>query len=130
MVSISTLDDQISLLRAHFSTSEEVTVSIADIVAYVNSLETKNTFMSEVVVLIRLILVSPATNATSERSFSALRRLKTYLRSTMTQQRLNHCALLHVLKECDELDLKDIAKDFVGSSEHRYSIFGHFKVLA
>ena len=126
-ISISTLDAQISLLRAHFSTSEEVTVSIAEIVAYVNSLETKNTFMSEVVVLIRLILVSPATNATSERSFSALRRLKTYLRSTMTQQRLNHCALLHVLREeCDELDLRDIAKDFVGSSKHRYSIFGHF----
>ena len=44
-ISISTLDAQISLLRAHFSTSEEVTVSIAEIVAYVNSLETKHVYV-------------------------------------------------------------------------------------
>ena len=81
--------------------------------------------MSQVVILLQLILVAPATNATSERSFSALRRLKTYLRSTMTQQRLNHCAVLNVQKEeCDALSLKEVATDFVGSSEHRYSIFG------
>ena len=35
-----------------------------------------------------ILLVIPATNATSERSFSALRRIKSYLRSTMTQDRL------------------------------------------
>ncbi len=34
-------------------------------------------------------VVSPATNALSERSFSALRHLKTWLRSTMHQTRLN-----------------------------------------
>ena len=33
--------------------------------------------------MMKLILVAPATNATSERSFSTPRRLKTYLRSTM-----------------------------------------------
>ena len=30
------------------------------------------------------------------RSFSSLRRLKTYLRNSMSQQRLNHLAVLHV----------------------------------
>ena len=39
--------------------------------------------ISEVCVLLKLILVMPSTNAVSERSFSALRRVKTYLRSTM-----------------------------------------------
>ena len=38
--------------------------------------------------LIRLLLVVPASNATAERSFSQLRRLKTWLRSSMQQQRL------------------------------------------
>jgi hypothetical protein len=37
---------------------------------------------SEVSRLIRLFLVIPATSATAERSFSTLRRLKTYMRST------------------------------------------------
>jgi hAT family C-terminal dimerisation region len=35
--------------------------------------------------LVRLLLVAPASSAEAERSFSALRRLKTWLRSTMTQ---------------------------------------------
>ena len=61
-------------------------------------------FLSEVVVLLELVLVTVATNATSERSFSALRRLKTYLCSTMAQLRLNHSALPHTTKEeCDTL---------------------------
>ena len=33
--------------------------------------------------LLRLVLTSPASSCSAERSFSALRRLKTYLRSTM-----------------------------------------------
>ena len=45
--------------------------------------------LSEVVKLVRLLLVMPAMNAVSERSFSAMRRIKTYLRSTMLQECLN-----------------------------------------
>ena len=37
-----------------------------------------------------ILAVIPATSCSAERSFSALRRLKTYLRSTMGQQRVNH----------------------------------------
>ena len=36
----------------------------------------------------RLLLVVPASSAEAERSFSALRRLKTWLRSSMLQTRL------------------------------------------
>ena len=46
--------------------------------------------LSEVCKLLRPLLVMHATNATSERSFSALRRIKSFLHSTMTQQRTNH----------------------------------------
>jgi len=48
--------------------------------------------------LIRLLLVNPASSATAERSFSSLRRLKTYLRSTCGQRRLNNLAICHVHK--------------------------------
>lgn len=82
--------------------------------------------MNNVVVLLKLILVMPATNATSERSFSALRRLKTYLRSTMSQPRLNHLMLLHVHREeTDNLNLEAVANDFV-SLRQRETIFGKF----
>ena len=49
----------------------------------------QRSLLSEVYKVVKLVLVMPATNATSERSFSALRRVKNYLRRTMTQQRLD-----------------------------------------
>ena len=42
------------------------------------------------------IMVLPVTSREAERSFSTLRRIKTYLRSTMNQDRLNGLALLNV----------------------------------
>ena len=98
-----------------------------DVVTYLRSLNTNSTFLSEVVKLVVLILVAPGTNATNERSFSALRRVKTYLRTTMTQPRLNHLMLLHIDKEdCDKLNVEQNAYDFCANSEHRRNIFGSF----
>ena len=48
-----------------------------------------------ILVLLKLLMVLPASSCSAERSFSALRRLKTWLRSTMTQKRLNHVAMCH-----------------------------------
>lgn len=50
--------------------------------------------LSQVGRLLQLVLVMPATNASSERSFSASRRIKTYLRTTMQQERLNYLMVL------------------------------------
>ena len=80
--------------------------------------------ISEVSKLVRLLLVMPATNAGSERSFSALRRIKTYLRSTMSQQRMNNLMLLHIHKSrTDHLNLVDIANDFIVGNDHRKQVF-------
>ena len=86
--------------------------------------------VSNAITLVKLILVMPATNASSERHFSALRRLKSYTRSTMTQERLNHLLTLHIHKErTDSLDSIEVANDFVHDRavEHRSSVFGKFK---
>ena len=78
-------------------------------------------------ILIKLILVLPASNCESERAFSAMKRLKTYLRVTTGQARLNHLMVLHVHKDrTDSLNLIDIANDFVSKSERRLTIFGKF----
>ena len=45
---------------------------------------------------IQIYAVIPATSCSAERSFSSLRRLKTYLRNTMGQKRLSSLALLHI----------------------------------
>ena len=81
----------------------------------------------EVERLLRLLLVVPASSATAERSFSCLRRLKTYLRSTASQSRLNHMAVLHVHQEkVDAQDLKAVQQEFVVKSDLRRKIFGSF----
>ena len=75
--------------------------------------------------LVRLLLVIPATSCEAERSFSTLRRLKTYLRSTMAQERLCNLALCHVHKHrLDDLDLDQIMEEWIGGSTQRINIFG------
>ena len=48
--------------------------------------------------VVHILAVILATSRSAERSFSALRRLKTYLRSTMGQQRVSNIALINILK--------------------------------
>ena len=62
-------------------------------------------------VLMKILLVMPATNASSEHSFSGLQRIKTYLRTTMAQKRLNDLMVLNIHKEkTDLLNLAVVAK--------------------
>lgn len=49
--------------------------------------------------LLKILTTLPVTTCTSERSFSTLRRLKTFLRNTMLEDRLNGLALLHVHRD-------------------------------
>ena len=77
--------------------------------------------------LTKIILTMPATNAISERSFSALRRMKTWLRSTMNQTRLNWCMVLHIHNDdTDKLNIVDVANEFVSRNSTRSHIFGRF----
>ena len=87
----------------------------------------ERTLLNEAVTVMKLLLVLPATNASSERSFSALRRIKSYLRSTMGQERLNHLMTLHVHNDSiDTLDLVEVANQFVSDNEYRQRMFSKF----
>ena len=74
----------------------------------------------------KLVLVMPATNAVSERCFSAMCRLKTYLRSSMGQSRLNHIMILSIYKEVDNINIDLLGDEFIRGSEHRLQYFGKF----
>ena len=87
------LHSQLQTFGIHYQTVEKssVQISIFDLKRYFLSLSPgQASLLSQVRRLLQLILVMPATNAKSERSFSALRRLKNYLSTTMAQERLNH----------------------------------------
>ena len=98
-----------------------------DIAEAVNSNEGVSLLLTEVVRLVKLSLVVPATSASAERSFSALRRLKTHIRSTIGQPRLNHLLFLHCHKDhLEQLDLRLVAQEFVSANDKRSQFFGNY----
>ena len=84
--------------------------------------------MSEVIKVAKILLVMPATNAISKRSFSAMKRVKTYLRSTATDSRMNRLMMLHVHKErVDNTSMIDVGNEFLKRvPDSRKQIFGKF----
>ena len=86
--------------------------------------------ISEVVKMIKLVIVMPATNAISEISFSAMRRLYTYLRTNMGSSRLNNAMVLHIHKaRLDKLSMVDVANDFVFESDRKKTLFEDLVML-
>ena len=64
-------------------------------------------------IALRLLLTLRVTVASGERSFSKLKLIKTYLRTTMTQERLSSLAVLSIEQEIRKsLDMKDVIARF------------------
>ena len=129
------LHTQLQTLGVHFQEMEgslTKAVGIFDAKRYFLLLShAQAALLSQVSCLLQLILVMLATNATSERSFSCLHCLKNFLRTTMSQRRLNHLMLLHVHKErTDSLDLRVVLNAFFGESEHRSGIFAKYQLTS
>jgi hypothetical protein len=58
-------------------------------------------------------LTIPVTIASAERSFSKLKLIKSYLRSTMSQERLNGLAILSIENEMlKKLEYKNLISNF------------------
>ena len=84
--------------------------------------------ISEIINRCKLLLVNPATSAADERSFSSARRLKTWLRSMLTQTRFSNLTILNTHKQrTDKLRLVDAANEFAALNKNRKNNFGTFK---
>ena len=120
------LEMQLNMLG---NTISDSTMDIFDVKKYfMDATAAVRSHFNEVMLVLKLILVLPATNTTSKRSFSAMKYIKSYLRSTMGQERLNNLMVLHVYKELtDEIELKKIANDFISKCPWRQEeVFGKF----
>lgn len=89
---IATLRSQCNLGRSMFVNCKDSIDLYRDVAGFGPSFK-------ELKEVISLLLVIPVSSASAERSFSTMRRLKTYLRSTMTGQKLHSLGLLCIEKE-------------------------------
>ncbi|XP_060845256.1 52 kDa repressor of the inhibitor of the protein kinase-like [Rhopalosiphum padi] len=63
--------------------------------------ETEGGYFPNIRQLLLILAVLPVTTSTSERSFSTLKRIKSYLRTTMEENRLNGLSLLNIHYQID-----------------------------
>lgn len=69
------------------------------------------------------LLIKPVIVAFVERSFSKLKLIKSDLRSTMLQERLNGLAILSIENEIlDTLDQKDLIENFASIKSRKISL--------
>ncbi|XP_050875200.1 uncharacterized protein LOC127078818 [Lathyrus oleraceus] len=98
----------------------EETIRPTDILLFLKGLDC----FPNTVIAYKILLTILVTVASAERSFSKLKLLKTYLRSTMSQERLNRLALIAIENDILEtIKYEDLADDFASKSVRRKALF-------
>lgn len=69
-------------------------------------------------ITLRMILCTPSTNCSSERSFSTLKRVKSYLGSISSEERFNSLAIFNIESDLTKkLDYKKVIEEFVHKNQ-------------
>ncbi|EOA18961.1 hypothetical protein CARUB_v10007596mg [Capsella rubella] len=72
----------------------------------------------------RIMMTIPVSVASAERNFSKLKLIKSYLRSTMAQERLNGLSIISIERRmAEKLDFKDLMNEFAGRNARRIARF-------
>ena len=106
------------------SPTNEKPSSTAEVVQFLRENASARKLLTQISELCRIILTVPATTCTAERSFSALRRIKTYLRSTLIAQRLNNVAVLHTHNDyLSQINRDELLNEWVSKNKIRTATF-------
>ena len=68
--------------------------------------------------ILRIILTFPVTTCECERSISVLNRVKTYNRTTQTDQRLSSLCIIHAYREC-KIDFDKVVNTFAAEDPRK-----------
>ena len=69
----------------------------------------------EINILLNILVTLPATTASAERNFSSLRRIKTWMRTRISEDRMNELALLHAHRDIP-INSEDVIDVFAKSN--------------
>ncbi|XP_020262945.1 uncharacterized protein LOC109838929 [Asparagus officinalis] len=110
------LNDMFSELRVLRMTLPNVSMTAVQILEFVKHADC----YPNVSIAYRILLTVPVSVASAERSFSKLKLIKTYLRSTMAQERLGNLAILSIEHEMlQNIDIDSIINDFASKNARR-----------
>jgi len=106
---------EVRSFRREFSKELEATKTVLDILKVIMSSDITSS-IPELATACVLFATLPVTVASAERSFSKLKIIKTYLRSTISQDRLDGLALLAIENECaKQMNTEDLIDKFANS---------------
>ncbi|WCJ37047.1 hAT family dimerization domain [Euphorbia peplus] len=109
-------DDFFSELKVLQSTLPNDLKSALEILEFVKRADC----FPNVSIALRILLTMPVTVASAERSFSKLKLLKNYLRSSMSQERLNGLATLCIERHMlEHIDIDTMISDFASKNARR-----------
>ena len=113
-------DMLLDISKTHFKFAPK---NITELISFVrDNLDLKlNDMIPQMLKLLKIFLTVPVSNCTCERCFSALRRLKTYLRATLVAQRLNNLSVLYIHNI--EIDIEKLLDKFILKNNLRMSTF-------
>ena len=118
---VASLDTELELWKYKWaSLTDHIPSSPAEALPYANE-----SMFPNIHCLLRIICTLPVTSCECERSVSVLRCLKTYMRTTMGQERLTGLALLHINYSL-ELDLDEIFNIFARKHPQYFGIVSTF----
>ena len=100
------LDAELKLWQEWCSMSEEVHTTLTEVLLFADAVTFPNIHTA-----LRIFGTLPVTTCTCERSISTLRRLKTYLRNSISETRLRGLAMLNIHREI-ELDISEVIDQF------------------
>lgn len=98
---------------------EEELKSHTNLLALLHEYNLCETFPN-VTIALRIFLSMASTNCSAERSFSALKRLKNYLRASIGQEKLNSLAVLSIeASMVENIDFNDVIEEFAARKSRR-----------
>ena len=109
------IDAELDLWRMHWSREDVIELPGK---IYQTLKVTDKMIFPNIYTALKILATLPITTCEAERSISVIRRLKTYMRSTMSQTRLNGLALLNIHRDI-EVDPNEVLDTFASKHERR-----------
>lgn len=111
-IDVIDLENELVQFKEMCKSSTNIVQNPIKMLEFLIETNTVSTF-SNVETLLRIYLSIPISNASGERSFSTLKRVKSYLRNSINQENLSSLALLNVENEVlENIDSNEIINKF------------------